>query len=80
MVRVDKQADSEMAAAAAALSVVVIAAAAVDVLTLETETPTNTEEQTEEHWDTVEHMSWICSAQGRSSWPHDSLSMPPICY
>jgi hypothetical protein len=35
MVRVDKQADSEMAAAAAALSVVVVAAAAADVLTLE---------------------------------------------
>jgi len=80
MAQVDMWVDFEMVASSV-VAIVIAAAAAlvVDVLTLETETPRNTEEQTEEHWDIAGHTSYVCSAQERSSLPHCSLSMPPIC-
>ena len=79
MALADTWTDSEMTASSAAVVAAAAAAAVVvDVLTLGTGTR-NTGSQTEEHWDTVEHMSWIYSAQERSSWPHGWSDMPPIC-
>jgi hypothetical protein len=77
MAQVDMGVDFETVASSVVV-MVIAAADVVDVLTLETETPRSTEEQTEEHSDTVEHMSWIYSARERSSLPHGSSSMPPI--